>query len=70
MIEQEPMGGEDFTREELMLIHTALCNEALHELFPPKESEKMRLVASVRRKIFNKLNLAENDNEGTLDCGF
>ena len=66
MIEQEPI-QEDFTREELMFIHTALCNEAVHVLFPPRDDEKLRLMTQVSRKIFDKLNFIEDEDEGTLD---
>ena len=67
MIEQEPI-QEDFTREELMFIHTALCNESVQVLFPPRDEYKLKLMTSVSRKIFEKLNFIENDNESSLDC--
>jgi len=58
-MEQEPSieleKSNEFTREELMFIHMAICSDAVNHLLPPRDEDKLRLSTSVTRKIFNKL---------------
>lgn len=49
-IEREP-NNREFTRAELMMIHRALINENINNLFPPVSERDFEVVASACAKV-------------------